>query len=120
MMRKLNGLFLLGLFASGVVCAENDARRLAAEPASVFGKEYVVAESGMHEVMREAAFEPDPDVAFASGMLPHRETALEMAKIQLKYGKDPEMRKLAHKIITDQDQEIVLIKDWLGRNKQSR
>ena len=38
-----------------------------------------------------------------------------MAKVVLKYGKDPEMRKLAEKIIKAQDTEIAFMKGWLAK-----
>ena len=42
------------------------------------------------------------DVDFVRLMLPHHQAALDMAKTQLLYGKDPQMRRLAQEIITDQ------------------
>ncbi|WP_201596833.1 CopM family metallochaperone [Psychrobacter vallis] len=57
---------------------------------------------------------PVPDVAFARGMLPHHIGAVEMAKIQLKYGTDEEMRQLAQKIIDTQQAEIELMESWLA------
>jgi uncharacterized protein (DUF305 family) len=36
-----------------------------------------------------------------------------MAKTQLLYGKDPQMRRLAQEIITDQQLEIELMQRWL-------
>jgi uncharacterized protein (DUF305 family) len=36
-----------------------------------------------------------------------------MAKTQLLYGKDPQMRRLAQEIITDQQSEIELMQRWL-------
>jgi len=39
-------------------------------------------------------------------MLPHHRAALDMAKTQLLYGNDPQMRRLAQEILTDQQSEI--------------
>ena len=36
-----------------------------------------------------------------------------MAKTELVYGKDPQMRRLAQEIITDQQSETELMKLWL-------
>lgn len=41
-----------------------------------------------------------------------------MAKTQLKYGKDPEMRELAEDIIKAQQQEIDLMQAWLKKNNK--
>jgi uncharacterized protein (DUF305 family) len=46
-------------------------------------------------------------------MLPHHQAAIDMAKTQLLYGKDPQMRRLAQEIITDQQLEIELMQRWL-------
>ncbi len=48
----------------------------------------------------------DPDVDFAMMMRIHHQGAIEMAQAQLQTGKDPEMRKMAQKIIADQKKEI--------------
>ncbi|MFC2484438.1 MAG: DUF305 domain-containing protein, partial [Haemophilus parainfluenzae] len=49
----------------------------------------------------------------AAGMLPHHIGAVKMAEVELKYGKDPEMRKLAENIINAQKAEIEQMQKWL-------
>lgn len=41
-----------------------------------------------------------------------------MAKTQLKYGRDPEMRKLAEDIINAQQPEIDQMQAWLKKNNK--
>ena len=53
------------------------------------------------------------DVDFVRLMLPHHQAAIDMAKAQLLYGKDPQMQRLAQEIITDQQSEIDLMQLWL-------
>ena len=53
------------------------------------------------------------DVDFVRLMLPHHQAAIDMAKTQLLYGKDPQMCGLAQKISTAQQSEIELMQRWL-------
>ena len=67
----------------------------------------------MHMAMGEVKQSGDNDVDFVRLMLPHHQAAIDMAKTELLYGKDPEMRRLAQEIITDQQLEIELMQRWL-------
>jgi len=60
------------------------------------------------------------DVDFVRLMLPHHQAALDMARTQLMYGKDPEIRRLAQEIITDQQSEIELMQLWLKQHEPQR
>jgi uncharacterized protein (DUF305 family) len=67
----------------------------------------------MHMAMAGIEQSGDADTDFVRLMLPHHQGAIEMAKVQLMHGKDPQMRRLAQEIITDQQSEIELMQQWL-------
>ena len=48
----------------------------------------------------------DPDRDFAAIMIPHHQGAIDMAKVELQFGKNPVLRRLAQGIIVEQLQEI--------------
>lgn len=66
----------------------------------------------MHADMKLNKPSGDDDVDFVNLMLPHHEAAIEMAKTELLYGKDQQMRRLAQEIITDQQSEAELMRLW--------
>jgi uncharacterized protein (DUF305 family) len=70
----------------------------------------------MHVAMTSIERTGDSDVDFVRLMLPHHEGAIDMAKAQLMHGKDPQMRRLAQEIITDQQSEIELMQLWLKQH----
>ncbi|WP_413500846.1 DUF305 domain-containing protein [Psychrobacter maritimus] len=81
---------------------------------------YAKGMNTMHSDMMLGIAEPEADMAFARGMLPHHIGAVDMAKVQLQYGTDEEMRKLAQDIIDAQQPEIALMQNWITAHKVSQ
>jgi hypothetical protein len=71
----------------------------------------------MHMAMGAVKRSGDSDVDFVRLMLPHHQAAIDMAKTELLYGKDAQMRRLAQEIITDQQLEIDLMQRWLKQRE---
>ena len=72
----------------------------------------------MHQDMA-ITFSGDADIDFAKSMIPHHQGAIDMAKVVLAFGKDPEIKKLAETIVKAQENEIAVLKEWLKKEGQS-
>lgn len=57
------------------------------------------------------------DHDFAMMMKKHHESALDMAQVELHYGKDAKMRSMAKNIIASQQKEIKEFDQWLAKQK---
>ena len=66
----------------------------------------------MNASMKSAPLTGDADRDFVAMMMPHHQAAVDMAKTELQYGKDPTMRVMARNIIAAQDKEISEMKRW--------
>ena len=69
----------------------------------------------MSHAMDAAPMTGDPDRDFVAMMMPHHRGAIDMARVELQYGKDPEMRRLARAIVAAQDDEIAEMRRWQAR-----
>jgi uncharacterized protein (DUF305 family) len=58
----------------------------------------------------------DADKDFVMGMVPHHQGAVDMAKVELQYGKDPQLRKLARDIVAAQQKEIAFMQSWQAKH----
>ena len=54
-----------------------------------------------------------PDADFLLMMIPHHQSAIDMAKVELAHGKDAKLLKLAEDIIKAQEAEIADMQAWL-------
>jgi uncharacterized protein (DUF305 family) len=63
-----------------------------------------------------AAYTGNADKDFVAHMIPHHQGAIEMAQVELKYGKDPALKRLARNIIKAQHDEIAFMKSWQAKH----
>lgn len=80
-----------------------------------FASDMAVAMDRMHHDMMVLA-SGDPDRDFAAMMIPHHQGAIDMAKVQLRYGRDAALRRLAQKIIIEQAQEIAVMQRFVDQH----
>jgi len=74
----------------------------------------------MHGAMSSVQSTGNDDEDFVRLMLSHHQAALDMAKVELIHGQDPQMRRLAQEIIVDQESEIERMQLWLRQNHANK
>lgn len=89
---------------------------LAAGPPSHSSPFYPETNGAMTRMMAEMHVEPTGDVDrdFVRMMVAHHEGAIDMAIAQLRYGKNPVLKRIAQEIIIEQRQEIAVMKMAVG------
>ncbi len=114
-------IFLGAMFALATVAmaqAQHSGHGSPSTPAGAetpASKELNAANEKMHKDMA-IKFSGDADADFINGMIPHHQGAVDMARVVLKYGKDPEVKKLAEEVIRTQEAEISFMRGWLKKN----
>jgi hypothetical protein len=73
-------------------------------------------DDAMAKMMNDMAIKPTGDIDrdFVAMMSPHHQGAVDMAVIELRYGKNEQLRRIAQEIIVDQMQEIAAMKLAIG------
>ncbi|GKQ52071.1 DUF305 domain-containing protein [Bradyrhizobium sp. Ce-3] len=73
-------------------------------------------DAAMTKMMNDMAAKPSGDIDrdFVAMMTPHHQGAIDMAVIELRYGKNERLRRIAQEIIVEQQQEIDAMKLAIG------
>jgi uncharacterized protein (DUF305 family) len=84
-------------------------RPVHSEEQQFLSESYVAMNKMMADMTAEPAGDIDRD--FVAMMVPHHQGAVEMAKAELKYGHNEQLRRLAREIVATQQQEITMMRD---------
>ena len=107
-----------GIFVSAPGARADDMKgmNMPAKPAASAADKAFAA--SMNTMMKGMKVKPTgkPDEDFVLMMMPHHQGAIDMAKVELQYGTDPELRQLATDIVAAQEKEIAEMKAWLEKN----
>lgn len=73
-------------------------------------------EAAMNKMMSAMEAKPTGDIDrdFVAMMVPHHQGGIDMAVLELRYGKNEQLRRLAQEIIVSQTQEIAAMKRAIG------
>ena len=114
-MRGAPTAILITLLMAGGVLSGGMMMRAGHAETAPDGFDAMMAQS-MARMHADMAVSPsgDPDRDFAAMMIPHHQGAIEMAKAELAYGRDPVLRRLAQGIIVEQAQEIEVMRRALA------
>ena len=106
---------LAALALPALAMAEDMKMTMGASGATPADKAF---KDGMQKMMKDMDVKPTgkTDRDFVLMMMPHHQGAIDMAKVELQYGKDPMLRKMAGDIVKAQEQEIGEMKAWLAKN----
>ena len=110
---------LFAFFASSLVLAHEAHHEPAQQDVAATSDERAFLkenDAAMTKMMNDMAAKPTGDIDrdFALMMIPHHQGAIDMAVIELRYGKNEQLRRIAQEIIVDQMQEIDAMKLAIG------
>lgn len=77
---------------------------------------YMDAMASMNRTMDGMRMTGDADIDFARMMIPHHQSAVDMAEAYLQHGTDPQLRAVSQQIVTSQREEIGTLQAWLAKH----
>jgi uncharacterized protein (DUF305 family) len=102
-------LLALGLTAAVLGCTRAAGDSAVRRTGGAADERFIAASgTAMEQMMKAMAIRPSGDVDrdFVAMMIPHHESAIAMAKAELRYGKNEQLRRMAQEIVVTQQQEI--------------
>jgi uncharacterized protein (DUF305 family) len=107
--------FIVCVFALYYSVSSGSAAQIGGDPTTVAAASNgAPADQSVLPGLQPGSFD-NVDTVFVEGMITHHQSAIDMANVELKYGTDPDVRKLAEQIIAAQSGQILWMQDWLGK-----
>jgi uncharacterized protein (DUF305 family) len=106
----MNAIFTALAVVSGMVLTVVPA--FAQQDHGMADRDMMAGMEKMSHDMGAAPMTGDADRDFVAMMIPHHQGAVAMAETELRYGKDPAMRRLATDIVAAQKKEIAMMQRW--------
>ena len=78
--------------------------------------DYKAATEKTTSATEDLTYSGSADHDFVTGMLPRQQGIADVAKVELQYGKDPAMRKLAQSILDAQASQMALMQQWQAQH----
>jgi uncharacterized protein (DUF305 family) len=117
--RTLSGVALAAaLLAMAPVAAHAQPATPLSSPDRSSEREFLARNEQVMQAMHaDMMIQPtgDVDSDFAAMMIPHHQGAVDMAVLELRYGRNEQLRRIAQEIIVDQMQEIAAMRLALGQ-----
>ncbi len=109
---------LVGTSALPVIAQDShSSMHHSSESMNGASKAYMEAMEKMDQEMGTMEMSNEPGVDFVRMMIPHHQSAIDMAKAYLESGEDdPELIQLSNEIIEAQEKEIAILKSWLKKH----
>jgi uncharacterized protein (DUF305 family) len=108
-------VIVAAVLASASTLAAAQDNNMAGDHGGMGSQALMESNQEMMRAMQGMQMSGDVDKDFATMMIDHHQGAIDMARVQLEHGGDPEMRQMAEEIIAAQEKEIATFKEWLAK-----
>jgi Cu/Ag efflux protein CusF len=116
-MKRLSSIVAAASAISITVAAT--AHLALAQPARGASAAFERVREVMTNRFKDSRLTGDPDKDFAALLIAHHEDLIFLARTQLEHGGDQQLRRLAQKILDEQQAQIAEVKEWQVRREQT-